>query len=146
MGNSQRDFTVSTVAELHVVVTYLKSLFSGRDVLLLSGPMGVGKTELVRALVSDLHGENISSPSFAIHNNYSTGDVSIDHLDLFRIESEDDLESTGFWDLFDQSQGLIILEWSEKLDERLIPRQWKKLKANLAFKDSILRTIEIRES
>ncbi len=133
MANSQRDFTISSVAELQSIVSHLKLLLSGRDIVLLSGAMGVGKTEFVRALVATFQGENITSPSFAIHNNYSAGALSIDHLDLFRIEGADDLESTGFWDLFDQSSGLIVLEWSEKIDSNSLPRNWKKIKINFAF-------------
>ncbi len=141
MATSARDFKISTVAELQIVVSYVKTVLSGRDVVLLSGPMGVGKTEFVRALVSSFRGENITSPSFAIHNNYSAGDRSIDHLDLYRIEGDDDLESTGFWDLFSQPSGLIILEWSEKIDSNLLPRNWKKVKINFSFVEADARKI-----
>ena len=140
-----KSFNIQNVAELQLVVSYLKPILSGRDVVLLEGPMGVGKTELVRAIVSSLHGEQITSPSFAIHNNYSAGDLSIDHLDLFRVEGEDDLESTGFWDLFDQTKGLILLEWPEKIDSHLLPRSWKKIKVNLAFREGNQRVIEVSE-
>lgn len=149
MANSQRDFTISSIVELQAIVTHLKTLLSGRDIILLSGPMGVGKTEFVRALVANFQGENITSPSFAIHNNYSAGALSIDHLDLFRIEGDDDLESTGFWDLFDQSSGLIVLEWAEKIESNLLPRNWKKIKINFAFSNEARgvnnRTITVTE-
>ncbi len=145
MENPKRDFEISSVAELHLVAKHLQSLLSGRDVVLLYGPMGVGKTELVRALVTDLRGEDITSPTFSIHNNYLAGKLSIDHLDLFRIEGEDDLESTGFWDLFDQPTGLVILEWSEKIDVALLPRHWKKIKINLDFGEANLRKIKVSE-
>lgn len=146
MSNSERDFTVSSVADLQSIVTHLNSLLTGRDIVLLSGPMGVGKTELVRAMVANRQGEDITSPSFAIHNNYTAGELSIDHLDLFRIEGDDDLESTGFWDLFDQQSGLILLEWAEKIDLNSLPRNWKKIKVDLEFKDANQRVIKVSEA
>lgn len=141
--STQKQFSVLSIQELKQVSEYIISQLCGRDVVLLNGPMGVGKTELVRSLVTHLHGSEISSPSFAIHNNYSAGPLSIDHLDLFRIEGEDDLESTGFWDLFNQKSGLIILEWAEKLEKNLIPRQWKTISVDLQFADSSNRKITV---
>lgn len=141
----QQAFTVRSLDELKTVVSVLRSWLSGRDILLLTGPMGVGKTELTRALLASYQGEEPTSPSFAIHNNYSAGDLSIDHLDLYRIEDEDDLESTGFWDLFDQKSGLIILEWADKLDQKMLPPQWKKITLELSFLNENERLIRINK-
>ena len=143
--SSDTVFTIKSVDELSKIVKHIRALLTGRDVLLLNGPMGVGKTELTRALVANFEGEQISSPSFAIHNNYSTAEVSIDHLDLFRIEGEDDLESTGFWDLFNQKDGMIILEWAEKFDQELVPPAWKKIKIDLSFDGETARKISVQK-
>lgn len=102
-----------------------------RLLLLLNGPMGAGKTQFTRFFVEALGSDEASSPSFAIHNTYSTLAGPIDHMDLFRLESEDDLESTGFWDFFRERRGIVIVEWANRLHElgleAQLPRTWPTL-------------------
>lgn len=106
------------------------------QVVLLNGPMGVGKTRLVREVCDFLGAESPSSPSFAIHNEYSTSKGEVDHLDLYRIESDGDLESTGFWDLFEKERGLIFVEWAEKLGTVRFSKRWSVVSLTLGFLDS----------
>lgn len=121
-------------------LTYMVS--GGRLLVLLDGPMGVGKTQFTQFFVEELQSNSsnrsnlsknlrasnsigstdseypeseVRSPTFAIHNSYSIDQVTVDHFDLFRLKSEDDLESTGFWDFFQNKNGIIVIEWSEKL-------------------------------
>ncbi|MCB0364544.1 MAG: tRNA (adenosine(37)-N6)-threonylcarbamoyltransferase complex ATPase subunit type 1 TsaE [Bdellovibrionaceae bacterium] len=108
---------------------------SDREVLLLTGPVGVGKTQLVRYLVEALGAHEACSPSFAIHNCYEVIDRRIDHVDLYRLEDEQDLESTGFWDFFLEPRGLIIIEWAERLDSDYLPPGWTLRQVDLAFID-----------
>ena len=54
--------------------------------------------------------------------------LGTDHLDLYRLESEDDLESTGFWDLFSEEKGLILIEWAERLNPAYLPTNWFRLR------------------
>lgn len=93
------------------------------QIILLNGPMGAGKTLWVRECVEALGGKWVSSPSFAIIQRYATRSLSIDHVDLFRLKDENDLESTGFWDLFDSESGWIFIEWADRLSEKLWPRR-----------------------
>jgi len=104
-----------------------------REILLLKGPMGVGKTQLVRYLVEELGGSEVCSPSFAIHNRYKVPSGNIDHIDLYRLEDEDDLESTGFWDFFIQPEGLILIEWADRLDESFLPPDWRVRSITIDF-------------
>lgn len=109
----------------------LLKLFKERSLLLLEGPVGAGKTELVKALSLCLGIQETASPSFAIHHHYENRDVSMDHVDLYRLENEDDLESTGFWDLFGASKGLVVIEWAERLNQDLLPLNWTKIKVQI---------------
>ncbi|MGV7119392.1 tRNA (adenosine(37)-N6)-threonylcarbamoyltransferase complex ATPase subunit type 1 TsaE [Sphingopyxis sp. 550A] len=86
------------------------------DVVLLSGDLGAGKTTLARAMLKTrgLAGE-APSPTFAIVQPYAPPEVDlpIAHVDLYRIESEDELIELGLDDyLYD---GALLIEWPERL-------------------------------
>lgn len=104
----------------------------GRLLILLDGPMGAGKTQFTRFLLEALGSSDVSSPSFAIHNHYDTAKATVEHVDLYRIDNSDDLESTGFWDLMAEAEGIVLVEWSDRLKDWGIfghlPRNWPLLK------------------
>lgn len=104
----------------------------GRLLILLDGPMGAGKTQFTRFLLEALGCDDVTSPSFAIHNHYDTDKASVEHVDLYRIDNSDDLESTGFWDLLTEADGIVIVEWSDRLKDwglfNQLPRNWPLLK------------------
>lgn len=121
--------TLGSVDELDAFVAELETHFGPRTILLMEGEVGAGKTETVKALARRRGWREVSSPSFAIHQQYRAADGSIaDHLDLYRLESEDDLESTGFWDLFSEPEGLILIEWADRLNAAYLPPDWLKLR------------------
>jgi tRNA threonylcarbamoyladenosine biosynthesis protein TsaE len=99
---------------------------SERQIILLRGEMGTGKTQSVLWLAESLGAHDAASPSFALHNIYAIGGdrAIIDHFDLFRLHDGDDLESTGFWDVFAKESGLVIIEWPERLAIGELPPQW----------------------
>ena len=100
---------------------FLKSL-SKRHLILLSGPLGAGKTQFVKECVKILNGASAESPTFSVINQYE-GPQLIYHVDLYRMESAADIESTGFWDLFSE-EALIFVEWPEKVGKDHFPRSW----------------------
>ncbi|MBQ3126288.1 MAG: tRNA (adenosine(37)-N6)-threonylcarbamoyltransferase complex ATPase subunit type 1 TsaE [Clostridia bacterium] len=80
----------------------------------LYGDLGVGKTALTRGLASVLSpGSAVRSPTFALVNEYRSGQTPLFHFDMYRVEGEDDLESIGYWDYLDR--GICVVEWSEKI-------------------------------
>ncbi|MBQ8795289.1 MAG: tRNA (adenosine(37)-N6)-threonylcarbamoyltransferase complex ATPase subunit type 1 TsaE [Clostridia bacterium] len=93
------------------------STLKGDEVVALYGGLGMGKTTFVRGLCSYFGiNSGVSSPTFAIVNEYN-GDIKIFHFDMYRINSWDDLYSTGFFDYL--GQGLCIIEWSENIEAAL---------------------------
>jgi len=81
----------------------------------LYGDLGVGKTAFVRGFASVIAPESIvRSPTFALVNEYRAKPFSLFHFDMYRIESEDDLYSIGFYDYLER-RGICLVEWSEKI-------------------------------
>ena len=79
------------------------------------GDLGVGKTAFTRGFVSAFTEKaSVKSPTFALVNEYGKGNNAVFHFDMYRIDSEDDLWSMGFYDYLDR-RGVCIAEWCEKI-------------------------------
>ena len=96
----------------------LAARLKGDEVLAFSGGLGMGKTAFVRGLARGLGvQDDVSSPTFALVNQYNGGRVPLYHFDMYRVESWDDLYSTGFFDYL--GTGVLAVEWSENIDGAL---------------------------
>ncbi|MNK01274.1 tRNA threonylcarbamoyladenosine biosynthesis protein TsaE [compost metagenome] len=117
-----------------------------RSILLLSGDVGAGKTTSVQFIASILGMRDVQSPSFAIHLRYENAQgKSLDHLDMYRLKDDDDLESSGFWDLFAAKEGLIIIEWAQRLDYDYLPLNWQRVEVKIEVLPQEKRKITTRE-
>ncbi len=89
---------------------------TGRELILLSGDLGAGKTTFVRYLAEALGVDPgwVSSPSFTLLQRYPAGGrgIVVSHVDLYRIAGAGDLESLGLEDLL-ASEDLVVVEWPE---------------------------------
>lgn len=110
----KREFVTHSPAETEALAVRLADGLQGGEVLAFTGGMGMGKTAFTRGLVMGLGaGDVVSSPTFALVNEY-TGRLTVEHFDMYRVESWDDLYSTGFFDYLDADYVLVI-EWSENI-------------------------------
>lgn len=127
MKPSEATHHLHSPADLEPIVREVLSWRKPRTIWLLEGEVGSGKTETVKTVARVLGLREVASPSFAIHHQYLTpAGWPVDHLDLYRLESADDLESTGFWDLFGEPEALILIEWADRLSFDYLPRGWTK--------------------
>jgi len=89
------------------------------EVIALSGPLGVGKTTLVRGFLAGLgHQGEVPSPSFAIVQPYDALDPPAWHVDLYRIEQRAELAELG---LEDAGDAVLLVEWPERAGDDAWP-------------------------
>ncbi len=94
-----------------------RSLNNG-DFVALFGEMGSGKTVFMRGFVRALIPEaRVSSPTYAVLNVYEGADFTVNHFDMYRVTSEDDLLSTGYEEVI--TNGITVCEWPENIEEYL---------------------------
>ena len=97
----------------------LARTFNGGEIIAFKGDMGMGKTCFTRGLAKGLGFDGqVTSPTFALVNEYVGGRFPIYHFDMFRIESWEDLYSSGWFDYLEMG-GVLVAEWSENIEEAL---------------------------
>jgi tRNA threonylcarbamoyladenosine biosynthesis protein TsaE len=92
------------------------------SVLALRGELGSGKTQLVKGLVAGLgSGAAVTSPTFTILHEYSSGRFPVYHFDFFRLEDRQSVARLGLDDYF-FGDGVSVIEWADRFPE-FIPGQ-----------------------
>lgn len=85
-------------------------------VVAMFGDLGAGKTAFTRGFTKGMGiSSDVSSPTFALVNEYRGCGKTLYHFDMYRINGWDDLYSTGYFDYLDEGASLII-EWSENIE------------------------------
>ena len=104
-----------------IAIRILKKLKPG-DIVFLYGEMGVGKTTFVRYLINEFQKKNqlkqieVTSPTFNLLNEYQINQMKINHYDLFRLKSAEELKNL---DLFmDTANSITIIEWPQIIKEK----------------------------
>ncbi len=109
-----------SVNDTEVFAQSLAKQLKPGTVLALFGGMGMGKTAFTRGLARGLGvNAHVCSPTFAIVNDYG-GTPPLAHFDMYRVETWDDLYSTGFFDYIDNGY-ILCVEWSENIENALPP-------------------------
>ena len=84
-------------------------------VIALSGDLGVDKTQLVKGLARGLGATaRVHSPTFTLVNEYGGGRLTLFHLDLYRLETREQILSAGVEEYL-QPDGVAVIEWAERL-------------------------------
>ena len=86
-------------------------------IICLDGELGSGKTVFVKGFAKSLGiSENITSPTFNIVKEYESGEMKLNHMDVYRLEETD--ETIAFNDYFKEN-AVTIIEWSELIEDKL---------------------------
>ncbi len=118
---------------------FAKTLEKGQ-VVCLYGDLGSGKTTFVQGIAVGLGIKNrIISPTFVIVRSYESGVMSFYHIDLYRTESEKDIEVLGIEEIINNPQNIAVIEWAEKM-KSLIPE--KRIDIKFSYKKNNTRKIE----
>lgn len=89
------------------------------DVIVLTGGLGVGKTQFTKGLSRGLGDSHpVTSPTFALMAVHDGGRVPLFHFDLYRLEHAYELEDTGIYDVLGY-EGVCVLEWGEQFQDEL---------------------------
>lgn len=107
---------------------FFDSLKKG-DIVLLNADLGMGKTTLVRSFIESRFSKQgikdifFSSPSYNLIQEYKLPEEAIIHIDLYRLDDEDQLESVGLWEVLENKNSITFIEWASKIDVADLPRR-----------------------
>ena len=130
-----------SVEETRSLASLLSKVFQAGDVVVLSGDLGAGKTAFTQGLGLGLGGEHpVTSPTFTLANKYE-GELTLNHLDVYRLEHFQEVEELGLSELID-SNSLTVIEWGNVISSVLTEGY---LEISLSLGESLdERTIEFR--
>jgi tRNA threonylcarbamoyladenosine biosynthesis protein TsaE len=134
---------ITSIEGLKSVAEKLIAHFPENRVFALYGKMGAGKTTFIQSICKSLGSDdNVTSPTFALINEYNTADInSIFHFDFYRIEDIEEAFDLGYEDYI-YSGDYCFIEWPEMI-EQLLPENMVKVKIETQEDESRLISAEI---
>lgn len=129
-------FELKTLKDTENLAKKFSNQLKEKDLVLLKGDLGSGKTTFVKFLVESLGfpPDNVSSPSFTIVQEYIFKGKTIYHIDLYRIEKEDELFEIGLEEIL-SGDSLVIVEWPD-IGEIFFETSGRRIfRINFDFKD-----------
>jgi tRNA threonylcarbamoyladenosine biosynthesis protein TsaE len=120
---STGEFVSHNERETFEVGQRLGTQLSGGEILLLSGPLGAGKTVLVKGIASalGLDAEDVTSPSFTLVNPHQ-GRLLIYHIDLYRLdEGASAAHAVDLDEILTDEKAVVIIEWAERMGRYPLP-------------------------
>lgn len=113
------EFVTRTTKETIELGQKLGTLLRAGDVLVLTGDLGAGKTQLTKGIAAGMGVEDdVTSPTFTIQMVYDGAEMPLYHFDLYRLDDPDQLDDTGLFDAL-ESDGPCVIEWGEQFVEQI---------------------------
>lgn len=111
-----REFTTKSAEETIALGRELASLLAPPKIVLLRGNLGAGKTTIVKGIAQGFKAaeeEDVTSPTFTLIHEYRGPKATLYHIDLYRIDTQRELETLGLDDLT-TPDSVLLIEWGEK--------------------------------
>lgn len=111
-----REFTTTSPEETIALGRELATLLSPPQLVLLSGDLGAGKTTLVKGIAQGFQAaseEDVTSPTFTLIHEYRGPAATLYHIDLYRIDTQRELDTLALDDLMGE-HAILLIEWGEK--------------------------------
>jgi tRNA threonylcarbamoyladenosine biosynthesis protein TsaE len=119
-----REITTHSAEETIAFGRTLTELLSPPKLVLLRGDLGAGKTTLVKGIAAGFEAaeeEDVTSPTFTLVHEYRGPRANLYHIDLYRVDTQRELETLGLDDLRAESS-ILLIEWGEKFPRFLRER------------------------
>jgi len=113
-----REFTTKSAEETIALGRELASSLAPPKLVVLRGDLGAGKTTLVKGVAQGFNAaeeEDVTSPTFTLIHEYRGPETTVYHIDLYRVDTQRELETLGLDDLMTENSVLLI-EWGEKFE------------------------------
>jgi tRNA threonylcarbamoyladenosine biosynthesis protein TsaE len=111
----------TSAAETEALGIRLACALSGSNVITLAGELGAGKTVFVRGLACGLNmppGVVVTSPTYVLQHVHRGGRLTLYHVDLYRVVGgADEFEASGLGECFEDQQGVVCIEWPERMGD-----------------------------
>lgn len=105
--------TMSSVNDTAELASQFAGILKEGDIILFTGAIGTGKTTFIQALAKELGiKELVTSPTFVIHMLRDSGRIPLSHVDLYRLNNDDEVESIGFEEYYDTA--ITVVEWADR--------------------------------
>ena len=118
----KQTITTHSAVETAALGQRLGQALTSPTIIAFKGGMGSGKTCFTAGLCKGLgYTGDVTSPTFALVNEYLGGRLPVYHFDVYRIEVDDELYGIGFYDYLEQP-AVLVIEWSENIKNAL-PRE-----------------------
>ena len=136
------NFVSHSEDETKEIARKLASKLENKDIVVLSGDLGSGKTKFTEGLLSywGLQDE-ISSPTFNIVNEHKIDNINLYHLDVYRLENKGEFYSIGGTEYF--TTGICVIEWGELIED-ILPPNYIKIKFSKDENDDSIRYLSFK--
>ena len=132
--------TVKSEKETAKLASEFADGISPGDVIVLNGQLGAGKTFFIKQTLLKLGVDMVSSPSFAIINEYK-GKIKYYHADFFRLKNIEELYDIGWQDYLNEDEAVVFIEWGNLLPAAL-PN--KRLEIQIFLNEDFSREFNIK--